>query len=323
MGRCVGVPVQSRTVGARECLEGNNLKTAIAKVPGSLVAYKIVKNLSHRLPRERVGIGTIRANGMDQSTAVAYIREVFEKIDKAVLATGEWSGRDVLQIDPGDSLAFGLLAIAQGARSYTAIERSTVAFDDAFERRLFGELVESMSPEQRERVASVVELDDNGYRADEKRFRHIHPCSIEEALVRFGAGSFDTIFSNGALTTVVNVPGALAAMHGLLSPRGVMFHDVDQSSLQRIQKHELQFLEYSDPLWRAMTSHGTEPNRVRLPEYATLLDAAGFVDVVMDIRDHFDPELVARVKPRLARRFRNIPDDELGVSLFRFTARVP
>ena len=72
-----------------------------------------------------------------------------------------------------------------------------------------------------------------------------------------------------------------------------------------------------------MTSNTGEPNRVRLPEYRRILQELGFVDVDVRVKSRFDPDLVRRVRPRLARPFRSLSDDDLSVAVFLVTARTP
>lgn len=300
------------------------LRSAVGAVPGTFVAYKILKNLRYRLPLRRpTTAGGIKHGGMDQAAALAYVRDIFGKIDEAVRQTGGWAGRNVLEIGPGDSLGCGLLAIAKGAEKYCAIDRFSVRFDPESERRIFLDLIGDLSDDERGRVDAMIDILPNGYRADPDRFEYFDATGIEESCDLFPEATFDVVFSNAVLEHVADVPASLTAIRALMRPGGVMFHDVDLRSHQRIEKHPMQILEYPNWLWRAMSSHSGEPNRVRLPEYLRIVRELGFADVHIDVRQRFDPALIDRVRPRLARLFRAIADQDLSVAVFQLEASLP
>jgi SAM-dependent methyltransferase len=254
---------------------------------------------------------------------VAYVRGIFRAFDGAIGPSGGWQGRRILECGPGDSLGVGVLALANGAESYCAIDRFPVSFDPQREGAIFRELLDTLPAEERRRVEAVIVLDAGGYRLRNERFRYFNSIPLEEASRRLGTGSFDVVFSNAVLEHVGDVASSLRSMRELLAPGGIMAHDVDLRSHQNFEKHELHFLEYSPALWRAMTSNTGEPNRVRLPEYLRILEELGFEDVQIRIKSRFDPDVVRRVRPRLARPFRKLSEDDLSVAVFLVTARAP
>jgi SAM-dependent methyltransferase len=298
-------------------------KRLLSRVPGSVETYKLVKNARYLLRSRLRAEGGIRKGGMSHDEAVAYVRGIFRSFDAVVGASGGWAGRRVLECGPGDSLGVGVLALAKGAASYCAIDRFAVSFEPGRESAIFRELLSSLPPEEKRRVEEVIAPDAGRYRPRSDRLRYFNSIPLEEASRRFAKGSFDVIFSNAVLEHVGDVASSLRSMRELLAPGGVMAHDVDLRSHQNFEKHELHFLEYSPALWRAMTSNTGEPNRVRLPEYCRILGDLGFVDVAIAVKSRFDPDLVRRVRPRLARPFRELSEDDLSVAVFLVTARAP
>jgi SAM-dependent methyltransferase len=299
------------------------LKKLVSRMPGSVETYKLVRNLRFAA-RARLGTpGNIRSLGMGREEAGGYVREIFGKVDATVRRVGGWAGKRVLEIGPGDSLGVGLLVLAGGAARYRAIDRFPVSFDRAAERRIFLDLIDSFSGLQQARVADTVEITPTGYRILDDRFSYSNSISIEHAPHHFSGEKFDVVFSNAVLEHVADVRSSFEAMRELLAPEGVMLHDVDLRSHQRFEQHALHFLEYSPFLWKIMTSHTGEPNRVRFPTYIQILEDLGFLDIRVDVRERFDAELVRKVKPRLAEAFRSLEGEDLAVAAFRLEATAP
>ena len=244
-------------------------------------------------------------------------------VDAVVRPTGGWEGKRVLEIGPGDSLGAGLLALAEGAVFYRAIDRFPVTYDPAVERRVFLKLLEPLPPEKRARAEAVVEIRADDYRICDDRFAYFNDLSIEQATRRFPPESFDVIYSNAVLEHVASVQTTFENVNKLLAPGGVMFHQVDFRSHQRFEKHPLHFLTYPRFLWRAMTSHTGEPNRVRPPAYKATLNDLGFEDVTWEVIERFDTELIRTVCPTLAPEYRSLPEKDLAWALVRLSARKP
>lgn len=285
--------------------------------------YKLLKNLRFMTRKRTRTTGHIRRWALDPGEGARYVRSVFEKVGRPLGRAGGWEGKRVLEIGPGDSLGAGLLALAHGASRYCAIDRFAVGFDRAVERRLFGLLLETLGDTERARVAQAIELTDSGYDASESRFAYFNDIAIEEARSRVPDPQFDVIFSNAVMEHVRSVEDSLTVMRELLAPGGLMFHEVDFRSHQRFEKHGLQFLEYSPGLWRMMTSHTGEPNRVRAATYLEILRRLGFVEIEFEVMERFDAALIRRARPRLAAEFRRLSDDELALAHGRLTARLP
>ena len=294
-------------------------KSKIAEIPGVLIAHRLLKNLKHYLNSHKSTIGGIRRAGMSVDEAVAYAQTIFERIDNSVSQAGGWNGKRVLEVGPGDSLGTGLLCISRGAASYCAVDRFAVGMDFDFERQVFGKLFEAMNSEQQENCTEIIDHLKTHGTFLENQIEYRNNLPIEKAPNIPGFGLFDVIFSNAVLEHVADLPGTIRAFSKLLSPKGVMQHDVDLRSHQTYEKHPLQFLEYPQWLWRLMSSHNGEPNRIRVPQYLELLEENGISPVEIVVTKFFDPQLITRVRPKLCPLFRDIPADELKAAVFNFT----
>ena len=128
----------------------------------------------------------------------------------------------------------------------------------------------------------------------------------------------DAVVYTGKIFTKIDdfVAGTLAACRRLLRPGGVMLHEVDLRSHQTYEKHALQFLEYPSWLWRLMSSHNGEPNRVRMPAYLKISSELGFDEIETTIVESFPDELIAAVRPKLASEFQTLSDDDLSPAIF-------
>jgi SAM-dependent methyltransferase len=295
------------------------IKASIANLPGTLVLHRLLKNLRYTIFPGWTTKGGLGHARMDADEAVRYTAGIFAKVDRLVDGHGGWAGRRVLEIGPGDSLATGLHCLAAGAASYGAVDRFAVGFDPDLERAVFDRIAAGLAPEKRLRCADVLAA--AGPAGD--AFRYWNDLPVERAPAVLGEGAWDVVFSNAVLEHVADVPGTLAACRRLLAPGGLMLHEVDLRSHQTYQAHPLQFLEYPDWSWRLQSSRSGEPNRVRLPEYRRLLADAGFLDVTVTVTEAFPRELLARVRPRLAPRFRGMADEDLEPAVVVLTGRAP
>jgi SAM-dependent methyltransferase len=301
----------------------SRFKKLVSRLPGSLEAYLLLKNLS-RAARTRVRPqGDIARSGMAPAAACHYVSTVFAKIDAVLQQQGGWIGKRVLELGPGDSLGTGLLALAHGAASYQAIDRFAIRFDVASEREVVARLRRSLSPEQNARLDEIIELTDTGYGARDQRFQYQAHLPIEDAPGRLGESQFDVVFSNAVLEHVRDLEAALQALRRLLAPGGVMFHEVDLRSHQDYQRHPLEFLRYPAWFYGAMTSHTGAPNRLRFSAHRRLLEGLGFAELRFEIVECFAADLVEGYRSRLSPEFRLLAADDLEVAIFRVAASLP
>jgi len=296
-------------------------KSRLAALPGVMVVHRLVKNLRYYLNSKKPTTGGVRRADMSVDDATRYALSIFAKVDALVGEAGGWSGKRVLEVGPGDSLATGLLCLAHGAAAYCAVDRFAVGMNLDFERQVFGKLFAAMPENQQAACREIMAALEAGSEFTSGRFIYRNNLPIESAPDDPDFGTHDVIFSNAVLEHVGDLPATLKAFSRLLNPDGTMFHDVDLRSHQTYESHPLQFLEYPQWLWKLMSSHNGEPNRVRLPQYQEILKEVGFGDARFEVTEAFAANLVQRVQPRLDRAFQGLTVQELEPATFRISVQ--
>ena len=167
-------------------------------------------------------------------------------------------------------------------------------------------------------IASVDEL--------ESRFgiRYLAPCDARDT--GLPDGSIDLVHSTDTCEHISgdDLAAIFAESRRILKPGGVFSCRIDlqdhysyfDSSLSRYN-----FLRFSDRRWAAVNSPLHFQNRLRSPEYLTLVRDAGFELVRETPSGPSDKGREDLAKLPLAERFRGMPVDELGVTILSFVAR--
>jgi hypothetical protein len=157
-------------------------------------------------------------------------------------------------------------------------------------------------------------------------------CSLEELHRRFGIdyqapvnggqtpferGSFDAVISSDTLEHIPKraLAAVLVETRRLLSDRGVMSHLIDMMDHYRYVDRSItvyNFLQYGDRAWSWLNSPIEHQNRLRLPDYRTALEDAGFRLLAEEVRWPRDEDLARLRAMALAPRFRRYELDELG-----------
>jgi hypothetical protein len=138
-------------------------------------------------------------------------------------------------------------------------------------------------------------------------------------------GSFDLVSSSDTLEHVPReqlVP-ILRECGRLLSASGVMSHLVDMMDHYRYVDSSLtvyNFLRFSTNQWRFLNSPIEPQNRLRLPDYRTLVGAARLVVLDEEVRPPTEADLARLAGMTLADEFMDYSIDDLGAKSVRFTA---
>jgi SAM-dependent methyltransferase len=284
----------------------------------------IARSIAHDL-RARVRMTTAsgaQSSGPSVDEAVDYAlssaRKMLERgrVDSV-------AGMRLLEIGPGDNLAFGLCMIAWGARSHTAIDRFVVRADPARQRAIYLRLLERFDGGPAERLSAVLAADGS---IDPERVRLLSGLKVEDVARRFEPGSFDLIVSVAVCEHLRDVAASIRAMDDVLNPGGAQLHQVDLRDHGLFTSRgmgPLEWLTTSESTHKLMVRQSGGPNRVLVPDYRRILDSLGCeytigISQVAGERDglpsyppqlhfgqHYDErhrQLVAAVRPRLARR---------------------
>jgi len=246
----------------------------------------------------------------------------------------------VAELGPGDSIGIGLAALLSGAREYYALD--VVDYGDAARNMtVFDELVElfrsrAAIPDEREFPKVQPLLTDYSFPdrllpppALERSLREDRLQKIRRSIVDpRGPGSLihpivpwidsraippesiDLIFSQAVLEHVTDLPLAYRAMRRWLAPGGLMSHQIDFKCHGKAAEWNGHW-SYSDLSWRLIRGKqvyllNREPHSTHL----RLLRQEGF-RLVCDRIQHRPSNLP---RERLARRFRDVPAEDLTIS---------
>jgi methyltransferase family protein len=268
------------------------------------IAAKIVLS---RLPvsyRTWSKLRLFRHGCMDESQ---YAYDIFDKHFAHARALADRSRPfTLLELGPGDSLSSALLGKAFGCSKVYLVDAGRFAASDlAPYRQMAARLAEMGRPiagmDACHTVADVLAL-----------------CSAEylsagvESLATIAADSVDFIFSNAVLEHIRlrDFVPLCRELRRIQRRDGLGSHTIDfKDHLQE----SLNNLRFSEKFWEAeaIASSGFYTNRIRPPQMLAMLRDAGFtVEVLAERRWPKVP--VARRK--LARPYRELPEDELRVS---------
>lgn len=254
-------------------------------------------------------------------------------------------GLRVLEVGPGDNYGVALRFLAAGAAQVVCLDRFRPVADLSQQQRIYEALGERLPPDQRARYVASARPE-----TPEKPSPRLEPIlgvSIERAAGRMPGQRFDWIVSRAVLEEVHDIAASFRSMDRLLEPGGLLLHKIDcrdYGIFRRRGFHPLEIYTIPDGLYRAMSRYEPIPKR-RLPgDYLRLLDELGYESTLFychlagderEIEPHWPGpvaeapgarEAMARVeeiRPRLARRFRGLPAEELAVGGFFLRARKP
>lgn len=334
--------------GARASLLERLAKRARSWQP-SIVGYHVVNNLRccMRLnARVAAESGSTHQRFGSLEVSVHYIDTVVEDyLRYARLSRTDLLGRRVLEIGHGDNLGVALELIVLGAEHVACVDKFYASRDEAQQRAIYSALRERLPNEARRRFDRAVSLGSR-IEFDPERIRCIYGIGIEQADRVLIPCDYDLIVSRAVLECVEG-DAAFAAMDALLRPGGRMAHKIDlrdHGLFTAHGLHPLTFLTLPEWLYRLMTSHSGMPKRERASYYEGKLQQLGyetkiFVTHVTGRRDELIPHrpaivrgtdyhdaslaLIDQIRPRLARRFRELPLQDLLVAGIFVSARKP
>lgn len=298
-------------------------KKLLATLPGVIVMARILKNHLDGI-RQRLHLGSYRIDGVTHlhksiDESVAYVLDVFEDyfryggIDKEAV-----EGRKVLEIGPGDSLGVALLMAGLGAKQVVSIDRFFTYRDPTRERQILARLVDAASAGARERMKGCL---DSENRIVGDTIRYIPDVPIERALEKVCRIRFDYIISRSVLEHVSDINETYACLRTLIEDGGLMIHKVDLSNHSIIEVHPLQFLTYSQRVWRAMSSNLSRVNRARWLQHRAALERNRFTIERFGVTKLLEVAQVRSIRPRLRSPFREMTDEELRIHGFYIACR--
>jgi hypothetical protein len=180
-----------------------------------------------------------------------------------------------------------------------------------------GELAAILPWLQEDRLAVLREL----LRSDDKPAALLHRMGIEAKVQdlrrsTIDAGSIDFAYSNGVLHEIPPsvLEGVFAEFRKVATPRFAMSHYVLMTDLYASfdsSISSLNFLKYSDRVWRFLDSPLQRHNRLRISDYRRLHESAGFALLY----EHDECGSISDLDGiPIATRFRAYPREELLVA---------
>jgi SAM-dependent methyltransferase len=220
--------------------------------------------------------------------------------------------------------------------------------DTRHQRDIYVALRRQLAPHERRRYDRAVDLS-SGIEFDRKIVTPMYGRSLEEFGDVFERDSFDLIVSRAVLEEVFDTDRAFAGMHRVLRPGGRMLHKIDLRDYGLFSDngyHPLEFLTIPDVVYDLMSRDSDIPSRRTFDYYRRIMSAYSYdgdLFITMVARpgeaspvvphktaleygidyDEGTLALVRSIRPRLARRFRDVPDEDLMVAGLFMSARKP
>jgi SAM-dependent methyltransferase len=230
------------------------------------------------------------------------------------------AGAEVLELGTGPVLANGVRFIAEGAASYTALERFDLLRRDTEVREAYRQLIKRLPPEAQQRCRGLIR-DDSSPGLFDRRIRCVVK-KIEDSVAEIEPAKCDFVFSFDALEHVDDLFSTLQSIRSLLKPGGVMIHRVDVGAHNvNSNVHRLAHLTVSDGVWRMLSSKRAICNRARPNEFKTIAASLGFETLRFEPTTVLTREDIETIRPTLWQRFAQAPFEDLAVLDFVWVAR--
>lgn len=273
--------------------------------------------------------------------SVTYLRQVFADFCQyGKLEAETIAGKTVLELGPGDNIGVLLQFLAHGASRAWACDKFYSEHDKEHEKKIYLELREDFSGEQRRRFDEAVDLS-GPLQFNEEKLSYAYGVGAQDADTLVPPGSIDILVSRGVLQEVYEIDRAFAGIDRLVADGGMMVHKVDlrdYGMFSSVGFHPREFLTVSDSVYHQMAYDTDKPNRRMLDYYrakmkelgydfeaycTSIIDLDGYRAIQTEIIPHkltlepgvdYGPEheeAIRQVRPRLAPRFRSLTDEEL------------
>jgi hypothetical protein len=253
------------------------------------------------------------------------------------LSREDLEGRRVLEIGPQADFGVALQFLAAGAAQVVVLDTHEIGRRIGSGLPLYRALRERVWGEEGRRFDAAIDLR-RGIRIEPARLRVIQGVPVEDAGGLLSAASFSLILSWEVLDAIRGIDAAFYTMERLLQPGGRMLHKIplgDRGMFSAHGLHPLEFLTIPDSLYALMTSRPRRPNRRRADYYRRIMRELGYFAGLLatavvgqpgEILPHRLPTLVAdyypeqaldlvrEIRPRLARPFRDLTDEDLLVT---------
>jgi SAM-dependent methyltransferase len=316
-----------------------------------IIAFKIYHNW---LMRRRFASGNIETNhGSSHSRknlkeSLRYIDEQFaDYLNYSRLTIEQLQGKKILELGFGDNLGVALRFLAAGASRAVCVDKFYSKRDVAHEREIYAALREQLSDDEKRRFDDALDIA-RGIELDTKKLSCINGLELESAAEKLLKQEefFDIIVSRAVIEEIYEPDQVFAAADKLLAPGGLMLHKIDLSDYGIFTDggmHPLTFLTIPESVYRRMASDSGIPNRKLIGYYRQTMSELGYdakfwvTNVVghgpvipheelAELEGEYSrlaQPVINEIRPKLWRKYRNLPDEELMVRGVFLVARKP
>jgi SAM-dependent methyltransferase len=214
----------------------------------------------------------------------------------------------ILEYGPGDFLGTAVALVGQGASEVTCVDRFPLVSDSAHNVAAYELVLDLLPNDQRRRAEECFSAPGrpaSGFNEDRIRYE------VRGSGLSGRQDRFDLVVSRAVLEHVDDLHATFKDMARALRWGGYAVHLVDLSSHRLHRDNPLDFLTWSDTLWRLMYSHKGAPNRHRLDAYREALAASELEVLRLEPSKVAPIEWVHEVRPRLGQRFSKVSDEDL------------
>jgi len=165
-------------------------------------------------------------------------------------------------------------------------------------------------------LEKVLQTDASASVIDLMRKLNIEYLVLDARYTNLPSGSVDFLFSNGVLQAIPEsvLAEIFSEFRRICSARALMSHHIivgDQYAGRDRAITPLNFLKFSEPVWKLFNNSLHYQNRLRLADYRRLLESAGLV-IVKERSDRRACTDLDRI--RIAKKFQGYSRDELLIT---------
>lgn len=278
---------------------------------GAVTGYLLGRNLAFRhapgLANGLMRLTNVTGRGADAEgdAALDYFEGVVEDYERIAHHAGVcdadvdlFKGRTVLELGPGNTRAVAMLAKQRGALSVDGYDAFDLQTRDPSRVRSLYEGLLKRAGEDPSRVDDLL----GGGR--------VHTTA---ASLRGTGRKYDLVISRAVLEHVRDLTTLHRELRELTTDDAVLVHKIDLRSHGFELDHELDFLLFPEKLYRSLTTHIGEPNRVRAQGYLDVAQQYGFVPVHVSSTRRISTERVEALRQQLAEPYRSLSPEILSV----------
>lgn len=239
---------------------------------------------------------------------LAYSKNQFNDFIKKIGGIDKIKNKTILELGPGGSIGFGILALKNGASKYLTIDDGIHTFITKKQLKWYTKLADN----DQNFIKKIFTKKDNKYlyNKDEIKFISIN----QKSRYSLPNNSVDFIYSCAVLEHVHNLDLCFSEMSRVLKSGGVMNHQVDLRD-HIFSQDSLWFLLIKDSIFKKLFSKtGEYVNRKRFSYYEELLKKYDLEIINMDKGIIFKENL----KNSLSKKY---SESDLGTLSFNITVK--